>query len=99
MNEKYFPEVVQALAGEAYKVYVYFSDGSIHLYDMASLIQGGGVFSKLLDRDFFEKALTVMNGTIAWDLGGHYDPTNCIDIDPFDVYDAPSVKDPLEEVA
>ena len=40
-----------------------------------------------------------MNSTLAWDLSGRFDPTDCIDIDPFTVYESQSVKDPLEEIA
>ena len=40
--------------------------------------------------------MTVLNGTVAWDLEGNRDETRCIDIDPFTVYDSPVVKDPLD---
>ncbi len=99
MEEHYFPVVIQALAGQDHTVYAYFSDGTIHLYDMKPLIKKGGVFDRLRDDTFFTDNLTVMNSTIAWDLSGCYDPTNCIDIDPFDVYQAERVEDPLEGVS
>ena len=99
MEDKYYPVVVQAVAGADKTVYAYFSDGHIRLFDMKPLIAGGGVFSRLNDPDFFAGALTVLNGTVAWDLSGCYDPTNCIDIDPFEVYSAPSADDPLETAA
>ena len=99
MEEEYFPVVVQAVAGENFTVYAYFSDGSIHLYDVKPLIEAGGVFSRLKDNIFFTNRLTVMNSTLAWDLSGRFDPTDCIDIDPFTVYESQSVKDPLEEIA
>ena len=99
MFETYFPEVVQALAGEDSIVYAYFSDGTIHRFDMKPLIMNGGIFLKLKDPDFFRNNLTVMNSTVAWDLSGHYDPANCIDIDPFTVYESEVVDDPLEGAA
>ena len=99
MEEEYFPEVIQAVAGEDYTVYAYFTDGTIHLFDMKSLINGGGVFDKIKDEAFFRDSLTVMNHTIAWDLSGCFDPTNCIDIDPYEVYRSEKVDDPLEEIA
>lgn len=43
MEEKYFPEVIQAVAGNGNSIYVYFSDGKITLYDVESLINKGGV--------------------------------------------------------
>ena len=99
MNNNYFPTVVQALAGEDYIVYAYFTDGSIHKYDMKPLISKGGVFEQLKDMQFFKDRLTVLNMTIAWDLSGRFDPTDCIDIDPFEVYEAERVEDPLKDSA
>lgn len=98
MEEQYFPAVVQVIPGADRTVYAYFTDGQIKLYDMKPLIARGGVFTPLADDGFFADRLTVMNDTVAWDVSGHYDPTSCIDIDPFEVYSAPSVADPLEEV-
>lgn len=95
MEKEYFPVVVQAVAGEGRTVYAYFSDGQVKQYDMAPAIARGGVFAPLADEAFFTERLTVLNDTIAWDLSGHYDPTDCIDIDPFEVYAAASVADPL----
>ena len=96
--DSYFPEVIQAVAGDNKTVYAYFSDGSIHQYDLAPQIAAGGVFAQLEDDLFFRNRLTVLNGTVAWDLSGHYDAANCIDLDPFTVYEAPVVADPLEDV-
>ena len=99
MEEKYYPVVVQAIAGDNYMVYAYFTDGTIHEYDMKPLLRLGGVFSKLLDEDFFRNRITVLNSTVAWDLSGCYDPCNCVDIDPYDVYEAIEVEDPLMQIA
>lgn len=96
MEDKYYPVVVQAIAGPNYTVYAYFSDGTIKRYDMKPLIRKGGVFEVLKDKAFFSNRLTVLNSTIAWDVSGNYDPTKCIDIDPFEVYDGHNISDPLE---
>ena len=96
MEVKYYPVVVQAIAGPDYNVYAYFSDGSIKRYDMKPVIKKGGVFNVLRDKAFFSGRLTVLNDTVAWDVSGEFDPTKCIDIDPFEVYEGPSVSDPLE---
>ena len=95
MYEKYYPVVVQALVGPDYTVYAYFSDGSIKKFDMKPVLAKGGVFEPLKDKSFFASRLTVLNDTIAWDMSGDYDPTKCIDIDPFAVYEGQSVSDPL----
>ena len=97
MDEKYYPIVVQALAGPDFTVFAYFSDGAIVHYDIKPLIKKGGVFAQLGERDFFRNRLTVLNNTVAWDVSGDFDPCKCIDIDPFVVYEGERVKDPLDE--
>lgn len=95
MEKEYFPVVVQAVAGPGRLIYAYFSDGQVKQYDMAEAIARGGVFAPLADPAFFTERLTVLNDTVAWDLSGCFDPRDCIDIDPFEIYAAESVADPL----
>jgi len=93
------PQVVQVLAGENFTVYVYFLDGTIRLLDAKPLLKQGGVFSPLYDEVTFRNSLTVMNGTVAWDLEGTRNTSVCIDLDPCELYDnCPSAVDPLQEV-
>ena len=35
----------------------------------------------------FKNACTVMNGTLAWDISGKWDEADCVDIDPFTLYE------------
>ena len=94
----FFPVVLQAIPGENRTVYAYFNDGTVRLADMNSAIQRGGVFSLLQDDSFFRNRLTVMNGSVAWDVTGTRDETKCIDLDPIQLYQScPVVADPLEE--
>lgn len=88
-------DVIQVLPTKDFKVYVYFSDGRIKLYDLSHLI-GTGVFQKISNiKDFMDKC-TVMNGTLAWDIGGNFDCYNCIDVDPETIYThGQEVDDPL----
>ncbi len=96
----YFPEVVQAVPGEGYTVYAYFTDGSIRLVDVAPLIDSGGVFAPLADPGYFRERLTVLNGSVAWDVTGNHDPTQCIDLDPLEIWRGSEiVPDPLEKRA
>jgi hypothetical protein len=95
--DEYFPVVVQAIPGPDRTIYVYFSDGRITQFDMKPLIKPDNVLKVLADDDFFAGRLTVLNGTAAWDVSGRYDPTTCIDLDPFILHDAPRVSDPLEQ--
>ena len=78
-----FPKVVQVIPMENYSVYVYFEDGKIVCYDMIQMIE------KEVFRPVFKEACTVMNDTLAWDIGGNRDNTKCLDIDPDTLYDLP----------
>ena len=49
---EYMPEVIQVIPDDNYKVYVYFDDGSIKLYDASDLIKQG-IFTKLQDINIF----------------------------------------------
>lgn len=96
----YLASVVQVLPGDNFTVYAYFSDGTVKLADAKPLIAKGGVFAQLADPDFFRERLTVMDGAVAWDVGGTRDPYACIDLDPCEMYEtAILVADPLEHVA
>lgn len=93
------PKVVQAVAGDGFTVYAYFSDGTVRLLDAVPLLEKGGVFEPLRDPDFFRDRLTVLNDAVAWDVDGTRDPCTCVDLDPCELYDTcPIVADPLKEV-
>ncbi len=92
------PKVTQALAGDDYTVYAYFHDGTVRHFDAGPLIQKGGVFLPLQDKNFFRTHLTVLNDAVAWDMDGTRDPCTCIDLDPCEMYESsPVVDDPLFE--
>ena len=95
MNDTVFPAVVQAVPGENYTIYAYMLDGTVRRVPVLPLIEQGGVFERLRDPDFFRNALTVLNNTVAWDLSGEHDPSNCIDLDPFMIAACAVVADPL----
>lgn len=89
--------VIQVKPTRDFKVYVYFSDGKIKLYDMSPLL-GKGVFKQISDPDTFIEKCTVINNTLAWDIGGDFDETKCLDIDPETIYSSGvDVADPLDE--
>jgi len=91
---EYYPEVVQVIPTEDYKVYIYFDDGSIKLFDASSLLEKGE-FQRLKDKKFFMERCTVLNGTLAWDVSGNYDETTCLDLDPLVLYETcPEVQEP-----
>lgn len=92
-------KVIQVFPQKDYKIYVYFTDGKVKLYD-ASHLAGKGVFKALENMDFYFSRCTVLNGTLAWDVSGTYDPANCIDVDPITLYnESIEVEDPLKDSA
>ena len=94
------PKVIQAVAGPDYTVYVYFSDGTVRLFDASPLLEKGGVFFPLRDAEFFRTRLTVLNDAVAWDIDGSRDPSTCVDLDPCEMYETcPVVDVPLCEAS
>lgn len=87
-------KVVQVIPTKDFQVYIYFVDGKIKIFDAKQLIQKG-VFKQLQDINIFIKACTVLNDTLAWDLTGNYDPSECLDLDPITLYnECPEVEEP-----
>ena len=93
---RFFPSVLQVVPTNDYKIYSYFNDGSVRLFDVKPLIKQNTVFEPLTDINFFKSRATVMNGTAAWDMTGDYDETACVDLDPLVLFNMPAVTDPLE---
>lgn len=81
----FMPEVVQVVPHENYQIDILFQDGREVCYDASSLVKKG-VFKVLADKDIFINSCTVMNHTLAWDLSGNRDSTNCLDLDPDSLY-------------
>ncbi|MDR1564502.1 MAG: DUF2442 domain-containing protein [Oscillospiraceae bacterium] len=90
-----WPCVVQVIPAEEYKVYAYFNDGTVRLFDVKPLIRPNTVFEPLENYATFKEKLAVINDTVAWDMGGNRNPRRCIDLDPFVIYEQPAVADPL----
>ena len=89
-----FPKVVQVVPMKDYSVYVYFEDGKIVRYDMSKMIEKE-VFRPLKDIDVFIDTCTVLNDTLAWDIGENRDNTKCLDIDPDTLYELPFVNEQI----
>jgi len=71
MDSRFFPEVLQVVPGDNYTVYAYFNDGTVRCYDASELVMRSGILAQLRDRKVFVDRLTVMNGTVAWDIAGN----------------------------
>ncbi len=89
-----FYDVIQVIPYEDYTVYVYFEDGKIVCYNARPLLEKK-VFAPLKDLHFFMDACTVLNGTLAWDISGNRDCTQCLDIDPDTLYQLDNVKEKI----
>lgn len=81
----YMPEIVQVVPRDDYTVLVYFVDGKIVRYDAKPKLESG-VFRALKDIDVFLNRCGIMNDTLAWDISGQQDTTECLDIDPETLY-------------
>ncbi len=89
-----FPKVVQVIPMKNYSVYVYFEDGKIVRYDMSHMIEKD-VFRPLKNMDIFMNTCTVLNDTLAWDIGMNRDNTTCLDIDPDTLYALPFAEEQI----
>ena len=87
-----FPKVVQVIPMKDFSVYVYFEDGKIVCYDMTRMLEKEA-FQTLKDINVFMDTCTVLNDTLAWDIGKNRDNTTCLDIDPDTLYELPNVKE------
>lgn len=77
------PAIIQvrpAPTGE-YSIICYFADEKVTRYCMKDNLYG--VFEPLRNKDVFAKALTILDGTAAWDLSGRRDEGDCLTIDPW----------------
>ena len=92
----FWPTILQVIPTDNFEVYAYLNDGSVRLYDVKPLLKENTVFEPLMDIQTFKDKLTIINDTIAWDMGGGRDQYKCIDIDPFVVFEQPAVADPLD---
>jgi hypothetical protein len=71
------------------------NDGTIREYDVEPMIKKGGVFAQLADPEIFSDRITVLNGTVAWDMVGNRDPSRCVDIDPVTIQQQQRVSEPV----
>ena len=92
----YYPEVIQVIPTQEYKVYIYFDDGTIRLYDASHIVKKG-IFKQLQHGDLFTETCTVLNGTLAWTPDKSYNEETCLDLDPYSLYNNCNIVDePIE---
>ena len=71
------------------KVDCYFTTGHVRRFDMAPLLRPdcGPVFQPLRNRKTFLQTMTVMNGTLAFDIAGGRNDRKCVNIDPETIFE------------
>ncbi|MDR0867898.1 MAG: DUF2442 domain-containing protein [Planctomycetota bacterium] len=90
------PNIFQVAPQDDYTVLVYFDDGQIRRYDARRLIDKGGIYACLSDIVFFKNRCVVLNRTLAWDVTGNFDPTNCLDVCPDVIYESGKMTDDFD---
>lgn len=89
----YYPLVTQVIPHEDYTVDVSFSDGKTVTVNMLPQIVAGkqknNLFARIADINNFMGRCTIINDTLAWDIGGKKDAWNSIDIDPISLWKLP----------
>lgn len=81
------PKLFQVIPTDDFKVYLYYDNGEIKLYDCNWVLNRDGIFKKIHQVEEFKRLCTIMNGTLAFDISETRDPYNCIDICPDTIYD------------
>ena len=81
------PRLFQVYPIDDFKVYLYYDNGEIKLYDCAWILKETGIFTEIHDIAVFKDICTIMNGTLAFDISRTRDPYACIDICPDTVYE------------
>lgn len=81
--------VIQVKPLEDYKVLVTFEDNKKVIYNAKNLLNKGE-FKKLKNKELFQKSCKVMNNTLAFDIYGNNDNTQCFDIAPDILYKLPA---------
>ncbi len=80
------PALYQVLPADDFKVYLYYDNGEIKLYDCSFILEESGVYDEIKDISRFKELCTIMNGTLAFDISEQRDPFNCIDFCPDVLY-------------
>jgi len=92
----YSPQVLQVIPTQDCKVYIYFDDGTIRLYDAFELITKGA-FKQLQIDNLFLATCTVLNDALAWTPDKSYSSETCFDLDPHVLYNSSKIiEEPLQ---
>lgn len=80
-------KILYVSPGEGNRVYCFCADGLWRIWDASAILQTSAMQDQVRSNpDFFRSAMTVINETLAWDISGDKDPSECIDVDPNEIY-------------
>ncbi len=80
------PNLYQVLPTDDFKVYLYYDNGEIKLYDCSFIFKEEKLYNPITKITDFKRLCTIMNNTLAFDISEEFDPCNCIDICPDTIY-------------
>ena len=80
------PELYQIVPHADYTVDLYYDNGEIRRYDCGAFVLEPAVAHFVKSPQDFQRLCAVLNHTLALDITGKLDPTQCIDICPDVVY-------------
>ncbi len=80
------PVLYQVLPTNDYKVYLYYDNGEIKLYDCSFILENERLYKKIQQIEDFKRLCTIMNRTLAFDISEKLDLCNCIDFCPDTIY-------------
>ncbi len=80
------PTLFQVVPKDDYKVYLYYDNGEIKLYDCSFILENKKIYKKILNIYDFKRLCTILNKTLAFDISEEFDPCNCIDFCPDIIY-------------
>lgn len=93
-SNKNYCDIYQVIPTDDFKVYLYFEDDSIKLFDARELVLEES-FRSLKDITVFKDTCTVLNRTLSWSLDKSYDKETCISMDSKILYEqCPTVDEP-----
>ena len=88
----YIPSVIRVLPKEDYHVEVLFDNGKLVDFDAAPLLDEEE-YAPLKELSVFKNTCKVLGGTLAWDFTGAENPNDCLDVDPFMLYECPALNE------
>lgn len=76
------PTLYQVVPTDDFKVYLYYDNGEIKVYNCDFILTEGSAYDKIKNIENFKGLCTIMGKTLAFDISEVRDPYTCIDFCP-----------------